>query len=152
LSETLFIFFLFVNNVLWIVANSDSSCEPADEFENDITTDEWNTFMDEVTKLTFETNLTLPCKTNKSATVVIDQKSDFLWDLRFMVYNERQQSDGKTINDCYSESQKVDDATSCPFDSFRECMKQARTDMLNDLNSVWENKVDEKLKQLSEEC
>jgi hypothetical protein len=70
----------------------------------------------------------------------------------FMVYNERQQSDGKTINDCYSESQKVENATSCPFDSFRKCMKQARTDMLNDLNSVWENKVDEKLKQLSAEC
>ncbi|EFA09108.1 hypothetical protein TcasGA2_TC015483 [Tribolium castaneum] len=147
--------FLLISVIL--VVNSGSQyCEPKDEFpdDNSDTADtEWDLFMDKLDQVTLKKNYTKPCKRHPDQQVVINASSPILWELRFDLYNKRQQKEEKTIEQCYSENQGKTPNTGCNTEGFRECMKSARRAMLEDLNSKWwESKINKKLEEKAEAC
>ncbi|RZC40455.1 uncharacterized protein BDFB_012178, partial [Asbolus verrucosus] len=132
-----------------LTENDIKYCEPADEFENEnTTTAEWDNFMDKLDNLTFRNYITT-CE-NSEAEVIIDETSDFLWDLRFKLYNQRlDKKENKTLEICYSENLKQN---TCDLEGFRECMKSVRILMLKELDDLWEDEVNKKLKELASDC
>ncbi|XP_044252286.1 uncharacterized protein LOC123003538 [Tribolium madens] len=124
-------------------------CEPKDEFLNK-NSSEWDLFMEKLDEVTFKTNYTAFCKINTHKEVVVNASSPILWELRFDIYNKRQQEENKTIEQCYSENKGE---TTCDIQGFQECMKNARKAMLQDLNSEWwKSEIQKKLEEEAELC
>ncbi|RZC34213.1 hypothetical protein BDFB_011748, partial [Asbolus verrucosus] len=127
------------------ICKSGIQCLPSDEFENEnTTTSEWDNFMEELEISTFFP-YAYNCSSNASQSVVLD--SDFIWDLRFVTYNERLNKEEKTLNDCYCEH------TDCKSAEFRECMASARRAMTEEITfTLWMPKIVSELMRLAQEC